>query len=218
MSATREQVERNQAAFNDRTLKYYDWLLELTCNRIWQCSIERTLQLYQQHLSANHLEVGVGTGYFLDRSRFPAPEPRLGLLDLNPHCLKHTEARLGRYAPEVYRGNALAPIEFSGKRFDSIAINYVLHCMPGAFPEKGTAFANLKPLLNTGGVLFGSTVLRLGVSCDLRARAFMRFYNARNVFSNLQDSLSGLTEALERSFRNVQIDVIGCVAQFSGRT
>jgi hypothetical protein len=103
------------------------------------------------------------------------------------------------------------------KRFDSIAINYVLHCMPGALPEKGIVFANLKPLLTPGGVLFGSTVLRQGVPCDLRTRTFMRFYNARKVFCNLQDGLAGLTQALEENFRDVQIEVIGCVAQFSGR-
>jgi ubiquinone/menaquinone biosynthesis C-methylase UbiE len=185
MAAPVKQVEPSQAAFNDRTLKYYDWLLEFTCNRIWRCSIERTLKLYQRHLSSNHLEVGVGTGYFLDRGRFPDPEPRLALLDLNPHCLKHTEARLARHAPEVYRANALAPIELGVKRFDSIAINYVLHCMPGALPEKGIVFAKLKPLLTSGGVLFGSTVLRQGVPCDLRARAFMRLYNARKVFCKM---------------------------------
>jgi hypothetical protein len=124
---------------------------------------------------------------------------------------------LARYAPEVYRADALAPIKLGARGFDSIAINYVLHCMPGALPEKGVAFANLKPLLNPGGVLFGSTVLRQGVPCDLRARAFMRLFNARRVFCNLQDSLAGLREALQRSFRQMQIDVIGCVAQFSCR-
>jgi SAM-dependent methyltransferase len=214
---TQKQVERSQAAFNDRTLKYYDWLLELTCNRIWRCSIERTLELYQRHVSANHLEVGVGTGYFLDRIRFPDRKPRLALLDVNPHCLRHTGARLSRYAPEVYCASALAPIEVSVRRFDSIAINYVLHCMPGALPEKGIAFAHLKPLLNPDGVLFGSTVLREGVPCDLRARVFMGLYNARKVFCNLQDGLIGLTKALEDTFQHVQIDVVGCVAQFCAR-
>lgn len=212
-----KQAEPGQAAFNDRTLKYYDWLLEFTCNRVWRCPIDRTLELYQQHLTSNHLDVGVGTGYFLDRVRFPSPGPRLALLDPNLHCLRHTEARLARYAPEVYCVDALAPIELDVRAFDSIAINYVLHCMPGAFPEKGVALANLKPLLNRGGLLFGSTVLRQGVPCDLRARGFMRLYNARKVFCNLQDSLAGLREALQRSFHHVWIDVIGCVAQFSGR-
>ena len=207
----------SRGAFNDRTLRHYDWFLEFACNRVWRCPIDRTLELYQRHLSSNHLEVGVGTGYFLDRLRFPSSAPRLALLDPNPHCLRHAEARLARYAPEVYRADALAPIKLGVGGFDSIAINYVLHCMPEALPGKGIAFANLKPLLNPGGVLFGSTVLRLGVPCDLRARAFMRLLNARRVFCNLQDSLAGLREALQSSFRQMQIDIIGCVAQFSCR-
>ncbi|HEY1892314.1 MAG TPA: hypothetical protein VGG63_18105 [Steroidobacteraceae bacterium] len=117
----------------------------------------------------------------------------------------------------MYRANALAPIELNVRRFDSIALNYVLHCMPGSLAAKGIAFANLKPLLNPAGVLFGSTVLRHGVPCDLGARAFMRLYNARRIFCNLEDSLADLRQALERNFRDVQLEVIGCVAQFSGR-
>lgn len=213
----KEQVGPTPVVFNHRMLTYYDWLLEFTCNRIWRCPIRRTLELYGRHLSSNHLEVGVGTGYFLAHSRLPGSQPRLALLDLSPHCLERTAARLSRYAPEVYRANALAPIELSVRRFDSIAINYVLHCMPGALPEKGIAFANLKPLLSASGVLFGSTVLRHGVRCDLGARAFMHLYNARRIFCNLEDSLTGLRKALEATFCDVKIDVVGCVAEFSGR-
>lgn len=207
----------SQSGFNSRTLRYYDRLLEFTCNRIWHCSIDRTVELYQRHISSNHLEVGVGTGYFLDRVRFPDSAPRLALLDVNPHCLRYTEATLARYAPSVHRASALAALELDVRGFDSIALNYVLHCMPGTLREKGAAFANLKPLLNPGGVLFGSTVLSVGVPCDLRARLFMRLYNASKFFCNLQDSLAGLTEALRSNFQEVQIDVIGCVAQFSAR-
>ena len=210
-------VDLIPVTFTPGMLRYYDWLLEFTCNRVWHCPIQRTLEHYKRQLSSNHLEVGVGTGYFLEHSLLPSSKPRLALLDLSPHCLKRTATRLSRYAPEVYRANALAPIEISVQRFDSIALNYVLHCMPGALPEKGVAFANLKPLLNPSGVLFGSTVLRHGVRCDLGARAFMRLYNARKVFCNLEDSLADLLQALETTFRNVQIEVIGCVAQFSGR-
>jgi len=210
-------TDATQVVFNQQMLKYYDRLLEFSCNRLWRCPIHRTLELYKRHLSSNHLEVGVGTGYFLERSRFPGREPRLALLDLSPHCLKHTATRLSRYAPEVYRANALAPIELSVRRFDSIALNYVLHCMPGTLSEKGIAFTNLKPLLNASGVLFGSTVLRHGVQCDFGAKAFMRLYNARKVFCNLGDSLADLRRALEASLHDVQIEVIGCVAQFSGR-
>lgn len=148
-------ADPSQGVFNDWTLKHYDWLLKFTCNRIWRCSIDQTLKLYQRHLSSNHLEVGVGTGYFLDRIQFSHPQPRLALLDPNPHCLRYTQARLARHAPDVYRASALAPIELGGRAFDSIAINYVLHCMPGVLPDKGIAFRYLKPLLSPGGVLFG---------------------------------------------------------------
>jgi SAM-dependent methyltransferase len=215
--AVEKPVDPTPVVFNQRMLKYYDRLLEFTCNRVWHCLIGRTLELYRRHLSSNHLEVGVGTGYFLERSQLPGSEARLALLDLSPHCLQRTATRLSRYAPEVYRANALAPIELSVRRFDAIAMNYVLHCMPGTLPEKGVAFANLKPLLNASGVLFGSTVLRHGVRCALGAKAFMRLYNARKVFCNLEDSLADLRQALEATFHNVQIEVIGCVAQFSGR-
>jgi SAM-dependent methyltransferase len=214
--AAAKQVGTTPVVFDPRMLKYYDGLLKFTCNRVWRCPLQRTLELYRRHLSANHLEVGVGTGYLLERSNFPSSGPRLALLDLSPHCLSHTASRLSRYVPEIYRANALAPIELDVRRFDSIAMNYVLHCMPGALPEKGIAFANLKPLLHPTGVLFGSTVLRHGVRCDLGARAVTRFYNARKLFCNLEDSLAGLKQALEKSFRNVQIEVVGCVAQFSG--
>jgi SAM-dependent methyltransferase len=217
MAPTQEADLAGQAAFTRTTLAFYDWLLELTCNRIWRCPIEQTLELYQAHVSSSHLEVGVGTGYFLDRIKFPAAAPKLALLDLNPHCLSHTAKRLRRYAPEVYRANALKPIEVATQPFGSVAINYVLHCMPGALSEKGVVFANLKPLIKPGGILFGSTVLRLGVPCDLRARAFMRLYNAYGVFCNLQDNLADLKTALESRYTEVRIDVVGCVASFTAR-
>ena len=213
-----EQVTPGQIAFNGLTLQYYDRLLEFMCNRVWRCPIARTLGHYQRHLSSSHLEVGVGTGYFLDRSRFPAPQPRLALLDINSDCLKQSATKLSRYAPEIYHANALAPIKLDARLFDSIAINYVLHCMPGTFSEKGVVFTHLKSLLKSGGVLFGSTVLRREVPCDVRARAFMSFYNAYGVFSNLQDGLASLRQALEKDFRNVHIEVIGCIAQFYATT
>lgn len=215
MAAAIASIDSNLNAFNDWTLKYYDRLLEFTCEHIWRCPIDRTLALYRQYQSPRHLEVGVGTGYFLDRARLPTQGARLALLDINPYCLRHTAARLARFAPDVYQGSALAPIVPEGRHFDSIALNYVLHCMPGTLADKAVAFANLRPLLNAGGTIFGSTVLRHGVVCNLPARAFMRFYNARRVFCNLDDSLADLQQALAATFHEVRIEVIGCVAQFS---
>jgi len=212
------RVNAGQAAFTKTTLAIYDWfVLGFTCHLVWRCSTEHTLALYRRHLSGNHLEVGVGTGFFLDRSRFPISRPRLALLDLNPNCLELTARRVSRYEPEIYQANVLAPIQMEVLPFDSVGVNYVLHCLPGALPEKGIVFAHLKTLLRPGGVLFGSTLLQGGVPRSALARASMRLYNARRVFCNERDDVDGLVRALEQHLKHVQVETIGCVAQFSGR-
>lgn len=217
MSVALGDLTSGQPAFNGWTLPHYDRLLEFTCGRIWRCPTERTLELYARHLSGNHLEVGVGTGYFLLLSRFPRPRPKLALLDINAHCLRYTAARLARYAPVTYSANVLQPLSLDLRPVDSIALNYVLHCMPGSLSEKGIVFENLRPYVNDGGVLFGSTVLRREVACDWRARTAMRLYNASGVFCNSMDGLNDLQTALERAFKEVRMDIVGCVAQFSAR-
>jgi SAM-dependent methyltransferase len=210
-------MNHGQAVFTRPVLALYDWfVLGLTCNLIWRCSTGRTLELYRRHLSASHLEVGVGTGYFLDRSVFPSARPRVALLDLNPNCLERTAKRIARYAPETHCADLLAPLPIAA-RFDSVGLNYVLHCLPGAFPEKGRVFGYLKGLLNPGGTLFGATLLSGGVPRGALARASMALYNRVGVFSNERDDLEGLESALRQHLREVRVEVAGCVALFSGR-
>jgi SAM-dependent methyltransferase len=174
---------------------------------LWRCPSARILAQYQSSVSANHLDVGVGTGYFLDRVQFPSPAPRLGLMDLNGNSLVHTARRLIRYAPEIYRADVLEPIATQIEPFDSIGLNYLLHCLPGPMESKAVAFDNLRPLLRPGGTFFGGTVLR-------QARAFMAAYNAMGIFGNGRDSLDGLRASLEARFVDVEIVTHGCVALF----
>ena len=216
--AAAHRIDAGQRPFNRATLAVYDSLvLELTCRRIWGCPSERTLDFYRAHLSANHLEVGVGTGLFLDHATFPVERPRLALLDLNANCLERTAARVARYRPEIYEANVLEPIRIAAPRFDSIALNYVLHCLPGALPDKGIVFAHLARLLNASGTLFGATVLGGGVPRPLAARSLMRLCNATRVFSNARDDKNALETALKRHLRDVHIEICGCVALFHGR-
>ena len=48
-------------------------------------------------------------------------------------------------------------------------------------------------------------------------RALMRVYNQKGVFGNQNDSLSGLEQALGQSLTDVQVELRGVVALFSGR-
>lgn len=74
------------------------------------------------HVSANHLDVGVGTGWFLDKADFPSASPRLALMDLNENCLEAAAQRTSRYDPEVYVANVLEPIEVAVEPFDSVSL------------------------------------------------------------------------------------------------
>ena len=61
-----EQVTAGQAVYSKRVLRIYDFVVLGVSNRfIWKCPTQRLEQHYNQHITANHLDVGVGTGYFL---------------------------------------------------------------------------------------------------------------------------------------------------------
>ena len=218
MNVTREQVESGQAVYTKRVLKLYDFVVLGVSNRfIWKCPTPRQLQHYQRHLSANHLDVGVGSGYFLDRCRFPSTSPRVALLDLNPTALEFAAQRIARYRPESYRRNVLEPITIDAPGFDSVAVNYLLHCLPGSLAAKASVFDHLRPLMNANARLFGTTLLHHGVERSWAARRLMAVYNGKGIFSNQQDDLETLKRELDRRFEDVRVDVVGCGALFSGR-
>jgi ubiquinone/menaquinone biosynthesis C-methylase UbiE len=218
MNVTAEQVDAGQAVYSKRTLAAYDFVVLGISNRfLWKCPTSGLEEHYNQHITANHLDVGVGTGYLLDRCRFPAPTPRVALMDLNSDALAFASRRIARYKPETYRRNVLDPISMDTSGFDSVGINYLLHCIPGSIESKSVAFDHLKRLMNPNAVLFGSTLLQGGVPRSWFAKRLMDAYNKKGIFSNEHDDLEGLERALTRRLRQVSVQVVGCAALFSGR-
>lgn len=218
MSNLSAEVEAGQAIYTRRTLNAYDFVVHGVSNRfLWKCPTQRLERLYNEHVTGNHLDVGVGTGLFLDRCHFPSNAPRIALMDLNAQTLRFASQRIARYRPQTYRRNVLEPIVFDGLKFDSVGMSYLLHCMPGSIEAKAVAFDHLKTLVNPGGVLFGATLLQGGVSRNWGARRLMEIYNRKGVFSNRADDLAGLRRALEQRFTDVSVDVVGCAALFVGR-
>jgi 2-polyprenyl-3-methyl-5-hydroxy-6-metoxy-1,4-benzoquinol methylase len=215
---TPPKLMRSQRYFNRVTLVFYDLILYGFISKyVWGCRPEILGAHYAKHIRANHLDVGVGTGYLLNRVAFPSDKPRLALMDLSRSCLTKTAHRLARYKPDTYQQNILQPITTGIKQFDSIGINSVMHCIPGSFKDKGIAFHHLKTLLNDNGVLFGTTVLAKGVKQNWLARHFMKFFNFIGVFINHDDSLADLTETLQKYFDQVDIKVEGSTAIFVAR-
>lgn len=170
MPITTEQIHAGQAVYTPNMLAIYDVLVLGLSNRwIWKCPTPRLLAHYDRHVSGNHLDVGVGTGYFFDRCRFPTPTPRVALMDMNRDALQFSARRIARYRPEIYVRNVLETIDFDGAKFDSLGVNYLLHCLPGDMATKARAFDFLSPLMSPGAVVFGSTLLQGGVSRSFAA-------------------------------------------------
>lgn len=211
-------LAKGAAVYTPTTLAFYDlFVLGFSNSLAWKCSSRLILDFYNEHISDRHLDIGVGTGYFLDRCRFRSRQPTIALFDLNTHSLTTTAKRLRRYAPSCHQGDVLQPIDTGMTGFDSIGLNYLLHCLPGNLGTKSVVFEHVKPLINDGGVIFGSTILGKDVPRNFLARRLMKLYNKKGIFSNLSDCRQDLRIGLERHFDDCAVRIEGCVALFSAR-
>ena len=212
------EVRAGAAAYTPPLLAVYDvCVLHLACRLVWRCPSGELLRHYDEHVSAAHLDVGVGTGYFLDRCRFPSPRPRVVLADLSPHSLAVTARRIRRYQPTAYCVDVLRPFRLPEAPFGSIGLGFLLHCLPGSFAEKAVVFDHLRSMLAPGGVLFGSTLLGGGVDRGPLARGAAAVFNRARVFSNRGDTLEGLERSLRDRFGEVRIRIVGSAAVFTAR-
>lgn len=218
MQPSKEAIKAGQAIYSQRTLRIYDWLVLGLSNRLlWRCPTQRQQQHYQRWLTGNHLDVGVGTGYYLDHARFPVTHPRLVLMDLNESVLRYASQRLRRYQPHTIQHDVFEPIGHELGAFDSVALNYLLHCLPGSMAQKGKVLANMQAVMNPGARLYGATILGTGVPLNAGARRLMALYNRKGIFTNSNDHPDALERELTARFSDVEMNIVGCVALFSGR-
>ncbi len=212
------RVETAVSLYTPRLLRVYDRLLLGLYGRfVWRCPPRHIVALYDRHVTANHLDIGVGTGYFMERCRFPSASPRLALLDYSPNSLAAASQRLSRYHPEVYRRNVLEPFRLDAPAFASVGMANLLHCLPGNLKSKGVVFEHARAVMNPGAVLFGCTILGQGVKQTFLSNSTLKYSNRRGIMTNLDDSLEDLQDSLRRHFRESAVAVIGCEALFWAR-
>lgn len=202
--------------YNKFFLRVYDvYVLSFAGKLIWKCPKSTILSLYNQYVSDQHLEVGVGTGYFLDKCQFPSPQPKISLVDLNPNCLISASYRIRRYQPSIHQADICEKLQLSDEdRFDSVGMNYLLHCLPGDMEAKAKAFINLKPYLNPGAIVFGATVLNQDSASSSFVKKYLKFCNNQGVFSNNLDDKPSLESMLQKHFSEVTVEQVGCAAVF----
>lgn len=196
-------------------LSFYDFLImRVLSPYVWRCNIGNYSELYRALMSRNHADIGVGTGYFLDRCAYQPGEVRIGLFDLQQNCLDYTAKRIARFQPETYRRNAMEPIHIEAGSFDSIALGGILHCIPGDMMEKGAVFDAIQPLMNTRTQVFGYTILNQDIKKTVLSRVVYFILQKLKVINGPHDSASQLRVELKKRFRTIEIKVIGCVALF----
>jgi SAM-dependent methyltransferase len=212
------KAKAGAAIYSRPVLFLYDWvILGNNCRFLWGCPAHHMLDLYNKCVSSNHLDIGVGTGFFMDRCKFPTVKPRLALMDLNQNSLRAASKRLTRYNPEVYQRNVLEPFNIDNPAFDSVGIMNLLHCLPGNMDTKQVVFENAKAVMSPGAVLFGSTILPKGIKRNPLAALVMKINNSRGIWSNLYNDLDGLQKSLSLHFRESSVRMVGCEALFWAR-
>ena len=166
-----------------------------------------------QHIRDRHLDVGPGTGYFLERSGLPDGSP-VTILDPNPNVLRHVSRRLGQLDVTSVEADVLKPHPVDGP-FDSAALHLVIHCLPGPLARKAGAVANVAAVLAPAGVLFGASVLGTSGRHTWAARRMLAAFNRQGGSDNLTDSEEGLGEILGASFEHVELETVGSIAIFA---
>ncbi|WP_331761177.1 class I SAM-dependent methyltransferase (plasmid) [Nocardia sp. NBC_01377] len=205
--------------YSPALLRIYDpWVLGLNNHLVWRCATTNIRDQYNQHVAGDHLDIGPGTGFFLQRASYPVDVPSIMLMDLSEHPLAMTTSRLRArgITAEAVRGSVLRPFPIpEGRRFRSVAASLLMHCVPGAWDSKGRAFAHVAAVTAPEGRFFGSTVL---ASPSTRlSRAVGGFFNERGAFHNADDDVEGLRHALDTAWSEVEVQVIGQVALWCAR-
>jgi SAM-dependent methyltransferase len=180
---------------------------------VWRCPTTQLLERYRARIRDRHLDVGPGTGYFIERSGLPDGS-QVTILDPNPNVLRHVSRRVGRLDITAVEADVLKPLPVKGP-FDSAALHAVIHCLPGPLTRKAVAVANIAAVLAPTGVLFGASVLGTSGRHTWAARQMLAAFNRQGGFDNLHDTEAGLGDILGASFEHVELETIGSIAIFA---
>ncbi|OHF03815.1 methyltransferase domain-containing protein [Colletotrichum orchidophilum] len=217
----------------------YDTLvLGFYCQFAWGCPKDVLQGHYSKHVSAlikpkaRLLDIGVGTGYFIQSAPLPAGSAVV-LADINKNPLAEAKRRIQLAHSDVIVETARADVfvlgdvttsqlplslQMSGtNRFDVTSCMLLLHCLPGSAKRKGEAMAGLGRLLNPDGVLVGATVLGGGVRHNAFGRLLMFWHNLLGVFHNNDDHAVDIIRPLEAAFKSVEWRVIGTTLLFEAK-
>ena len=200
------------------TLPLYDLaVLRTVVPFAWRCPLAVERALYDRCVGARHLDIGVASGYFLDKARWPVERPEITLMDLNPNSARYAAHRLRRHDVRQAVGDARAPFPVDGP-FDSVGLFHLIHCIPGTVAKKAQVFDHAADVLAPGGVVFGASVTPVDRPTSLFAKTVLGFSHRLGALNNAGDSHAALKSALEARFRETRVWAEGCMTLWEARS
>lgn len=210
---TTEAAQRGAACYESWIMYVYDlFVLGFLNYFAWRCPTKKhLLPLFKNNIRINHLDIGVGTGYYLKHAQI-SEKVTLTLSDLSPNAIRVAKLRSGRPDAGEVLWDVTQPFPIPQEKyekFDSVSMFYVVHCVPGPASRKTVVFENVKNCMTEDGVLTGATVLGKGVEDNFVGRRVRAHCLADGVFDNRDDDAETFIRALRENFHHVEVDVIG---------
>ena len=175
----------------------YDVLVLGLSNRFaWRCPSGAMLERYDRHVGRRYVDLGVGTGWFLDRCRWPVERPEITLLDLNENSLSMAAQTSAAVRAADGAGERARSASARGRSFRLRRSQ-----LPAPLPTRtdrvkaATLAKNVCPYLAPGGVFFGSTILGRSVPQGRIGRRLMNATTGRGSSRTPTTTRTGWSEA-----------------------
>ena len=207
-------VEAGYRVYTPLMLRAYDAFVLGFSNRwLWRCPTNQLLRLYQRNVGRRHLDIGVGTGYFLDKVEWPVAMPDITLLDLNMNCLDAASARIARFKPKSVLANALDPFPaMQPFELDRLVLSPSLPA--GLIGAKGCSLRSSQASDEIRFAPFWRDHCRGHRPPEPRCATALSIYNRKGIFSNADSTLEALRFELDKQFDRVTASFVGSVALF----
>lgn len=197
-----------------------------------RCPESVLLPFFRTYFSKNHLDVGVATGYFpatalrLNRASSSGTEiaerQRITLVDLEPATLGMSRARILQSEPNSHvqcvEADATLPLssELRGRKFDSISLFNLLHCIEGS-DRKLQVLNTYSEILSDKGTLYGTTLLGHRYAPNWFSKWWASRFEADGAFHCWNDTKEMIDEALQQYFEESETWIVGYMLLFKAR-
>ena len=205
---------RGQSEYTPFFLKIYDPLILGFFTRVvWRCPTTLLVERYRRHIRPRHLDVGPGTGYFLERAGLPARTP---VHHPRPQCARPrlclpALAAPGHHGRRGRRLQAASPrwnVRFRrAARRDPLPTWTALAQGRGRGQRGCHSRTDRRPLRRIYPRVLGPHTWL--------SRMILDANNRRGIFDKLGDTQEGLGEILGASFELVELETVGSMAIFA---